>query len=135
MPSAKQFKQAEKGVAKLQRALAELQDLARDIERSEKAIHDLKTELESINSKYQTRKTTRDEIAYLTDLLKCANKKLVWEKQLASVQKRTPVILETISRLMNDPQVPPNEQLRAEMLRSLQGIQTTMARLQSVKTE
>jgi len=135
MPSAKQFKQAEKGVAKLQRALAELQDLARDIERCEKAIHDLKTELESINSKYQTRKTTRDEIAYLTDLLKCANKKLVWEKQLASVQKRTPVILETISRLMNDPQVPPNEQLRAEMLRSLQGIQTTMARLQSVKTE
>jgi len=112
-----------------------LQHLARDIERSEKAIHDLKTELESINSKYQTRKTTRDEIAYLTDLLKCANKKLVWEKQLASVQKRTPVILETISRLMNDPQVPPNEQLRAEMLRSLQGIQTTMARLQSVKTE
>ena len=135
MASVKQFKQAAKGIAKQQRAVAELQDLARDIERCEKTITDLKAELESVNSKHQGRRTTREDIAYLTDLLKCANKKLVWEKQLASVQKRTPMILETVSRLMNDPQIPADEQLRAEMLRSLQAIQATMERLQSVKSE
>jgi t-SNARE complex subunit (syntaxin) len=96
MASVKQFKQAEKGLARQQRALAELQNLARDIERCEKTISDLKAELESINSKHQGRRTTRDDIAYLTDLLRCANKKLVWEKQSASVQKRTPLILETV---------------------------------------
>jgi len=109
--------------------------LARDIERCEKTMSDLKAELDSVNSKHQGRRTTREDIAYLTDLLKCANKKLVWEKQLASVQKRTPMILETVSRLMNDPQIPADEQLRAEMLRSLQAIQATMERLQSVKSE
>ena len=135
MASVKQFKQAEKGIAKQQRAVAELQSLARDIERCEKTINDLKAELESVNSKHQGRRTTREDIAYLTDLLKCANKKLIWEKQLASVQKRTPVILETVSRLMNDPQIPADEQLRTEMLRSLQAIQATMERLQNVKSE
>jgi len=107
--------------------------------RSEERAHmtddDLKAELESVNSKHQGRRTTREDIAYLTDLLKCANKKLIWEKQLASVQKRTPVILETVSRLMNDPQIPADEQLRTEMLRSLQAIQATMERLQSVKSD
>ena len=135
MAPVKQFKQAEKGIAKQQRAVAELQTLARDIERCEKTISDLKGELESVNSKHQGRRTTREDIAYLTDLLKCANKKLVWEKQLASVQKRTPMILETVSRLMNDPQIPADEQLRAEMLKSLQAIQATMERLQSAKSE
>jgi len=135
MASLKQFKQAEKGIAKQQRAVAELQTLARDIERCEKTMSDLKAELDSVNSKHQGRRTTREDIAYLTDLLKCANKKLVWEKQLASVQKRTPVILETVSGLMNDPQIPANEQVRAEMLKSLQAIQSTMERLQSVKSE
>jgi len=135
MASLKQFKQAEKGIAKQQRAVAELQNLARDIERCEKTMSDLKAELDSVNSKHQGRRTTREDIAYLTDLLKCANKKLVWEKQLASVQKRTPMILETVSRLMNDPQIPADEQVRAEMLKSLQAIQATMERLQSVKGE
>ncbi len=135
MPSLKQLKQAEKGVARLQRAAAELQTLAGDIERCEKTMGGLKQELQSINSKHQGRRTTREDLAYLTDLLRCGNKKLVWEKQMASVQKRTPIILETISRLMNDPQIPPNEQLRAEMLRSLQTIQATMERLQSAKSD
>ena len=135
MRSVKQFKQAEKGIAKQQRAVAELQTLARDIERCEKTMSDLKAELDSVNSKHQGRRTTREDIAYLTDLLKCANKKLVWEKQLASVQKRTPVILETVSGLMNDPQIPANEEVRAEMLKSLHAIQATMERLQSVKND
>ncbi len=121
MASVKQFKQAEKGLARQQRALAELQNLARDIERCEKTISDLKAELESINSKHQGRRTTRDDIAYLTDLLRCSNKKLVWEKQSASVHKRTPLILETVSRLMNDPQIPAEMCLRQELLRPRQG--------------
>ena len=45
------------------------------------------------------------------------------------------MILETVSRLMNDPQIPADEQVRAEMLKSLQAIQATMERLQSAKSE
>ena len=135
MSSLKEIKSAQKSVSRQQQVLLQLRALAKDIERCAKTITDLKTELEAVNAKHKSRTTTREDIAYLTDLLKCANKKLVWEKQLVSVQKRTPIILETVSRLMNDPQIPADEQLRAEMLRSLQAIQVTMERLQSVKSE
>jgi len=66
-------------------------------------------ELEGVQAKYTTRKTTQQEIAYLTDLLKCANKKLGWEKQLASLQKRTPAVLDQLTTLMNDPANPPTK--------------------------
>jgi len=135
MPSVKQSKRTERGVAQQQRAVAELNLVARDIERCEKTIGELQKELQSINSKYQGPRTTREDIAYLTGLLKCANKKLVWEKQIASLEKRTPLILETVSKLMNDPQIPPDEGLRTEMLRSLQALQAAMERLQKVKAE
>lgn len=111
----------------------ELHTLAKDIERCEKTITDLKTELESVNVKHQNRNSTREDIAYLTDLLKCANKKLAWEKQIASLQKRTPALLEKMSKLMNDPNAAPDEQRRAQMLQSLQVIQGAMERLQGVK--
>jgi hypothetical protein len=91
--------------------------------------------MEAVGAKHKDRKTTREDIAFLTDVLKCANKKLVWEKQVASLQKRMPVVLETVTKVMNDPQNPPAEQTRVELLRSLEAIQTAMQRLQSVKTE
>jgi len=135
MASIKQFKRIEKGAAQQQRVIQELNGVVKDIERCEQTIHSLQKELLEINENHQNRKTTREDIAYLEALLKCANKKLVWEKNIASLQKRTPAILADVSRLMNDPQLPPDEQLRAQMLQSLQAVQAAMERLQSVKIE
>jgi hypothetical protein len=135
MSSLKQIKRSEKSIAEHQLVVSELNTLVKDIERCERTITDLKAELEGVNVKHQGRRTTRDDIAYLSDLLRCANKKLTWEKHMASLQKRTPVILEKMSRLVNDPEAPPDDQLRADMLRALQGVQTAMGRLQSVKVD
>jgi len=135
MASVKQFQRMEKNAAHQQRVIAELNALTKDIERCEKTIADLKGQLEAINSRHKERRTTREDVDYLTALLKCANKKLVWEKHITSMQKRLPATLEKMSTLMNDPLVPPNEQIRAEMLRSLQRVQAAMERLQAVKPE
>jgi hypothetical protein len=133
--SLKQFKRIEKGAAQQQRVIGELNGIVRDIERCEQTITALQKELSDVNTRHQHRKTTRDDIAYLEDLLKCANKKLVWEKNIASLQKRTPQILENVVKLMNDPQLPPDEQLRAQMLQSLQSVQAAMERLQHARVE
>jgi len=133
MPSVKQSKRTERGVAQQQRAVAELNLVARDIERCEKTIGELQKELQSINSKYQGPRTTREDIAYLEDLLKCANKKLTWEKHIASLQKRTPALLEEVVKVVNDPNAAPDPETRANVLKSLQAVQGAMERLQNVK--
>jgi hypothetical protein len=133
MLSLKQLKFAEKAVAQQQQVILELATLVKDIERCDKTITTLKTELEEVNTKHQNRTTTRDDIAYLTDLLKCANKKLAWEKQMASLQKRTPALLERMTKLINDPQAPPSDEMRAQMLHALQTLQAAMEKLQAVK--
>ena len=61
--------------------IAELNRLVADIERCERTIGELKTELSEVNARYQTRASTREEIDYLSALLKVANKKLVWEHE------------------------------------------------------
>jgi hypothetical protein len=133
MLTSKQLKLAEKAALEQRAVIVDLQDLVKDIERCEKTISGLKTELEAVNLKHQGRQTTRDDIAYLTDLLDCAKRKLAWEKQMASLQKRAPVILDTMMKLMNDPHAPPAEQTREEMLHALQAIQAAMERLNAVK--
>jgi predicted RNase H-like nuclease (RuvC/YqgF family) len=135
MTSIKDLKLAEKSIVRQQEVVSELNTLVRDIERCEKTIADLQSELAAVNSKYPTPRTTRQDIGYLTDLLKCANKKLAWEKQIASMQKRTPATLEKMAQLLNDPKNPPADAMRVEMLRALQGVQAAMARLQNMKTE
>jgi hypothetical protein len=117
-----------------QQVVAELNTLVKDIERSEKTILDLQTELNAVNTKYPTPRTTRQDVAYLTDLLKCAQKKLAWEKQIASMQKRTPATLQKMSQLLNDEKNPPADAMRVLMLQALQGVQAAMARLQGMKT-
>ena len=134
MQSIKDLKLAAKSVELQQQVVTELNTLVRDIERCEKTIVDLQGELNDVNAKYPTPRTTRQDIAYLTDLLKCANKKLGWEKQIASMQKRTPTTLEHMARLLNDPKNPPADEMRANMLRALQGVQAAMERLQNMKT-
>jgi predicted RNase H-like nuclease (RuvC/YqgF family) len=135
MASLKDLKLAEKSVVRQQEVVSELETLVRDIERCEKTIMDLQSELAAVNSKYPSPRTTRQDIGYLTDLLKCANKKLAWEKQIASMQKRTPATLEKMAQLLNDPKNPPADAMRVEMLRALQGVQAAMARLQNMKAE
>jgi hypothetical protein len=134
MSSIKDLKLAGKSVLLQQEVVSELNTLVRDIERCEKTILDLQSELTEVNTKYPSPRTTRQDVAYLTDLLKCATKKLAWEKQIASMQKRTPATLQKMAELLNDPKNPPADAMRVEMLRALQGVQAAMERLQGLKT-
>ncbi len=133
--SLKQLKLAEKAAGQSRLVIADLQSLVKDIERCEKTMTALKTELAAVNSKYQGPRNTREDIAYLTALLDCAKKKLAWEKNIASLQKRTPDILGKMMSLINDPQHPPSEDTRTQMLSSLQAVQLAMERLQQIKIE
>jgi hypothetical protein len=133
MTSTKQFKLREKSLVKQLEVVEELNRLVKDIEHCERTIGDLKTELEAVNTKYKERITTRDEIDYLTGLLKVANKKLVWEKNMASLQKRTPDILSRVSQLVNDPKAPLDDQAKANLMPSLQAVQAAMERLSTAK--
>ena len=135
MSSLKQLKLAEKAAGQSRLVIADLQSLVKDIERCEKTMTALKTELAAVNSKYQGPRNTREDIAYLTALLDCAKKKLAWEKNIASLQKRTPDILGKMMSLINDPQNPPPEDTRSQMLSSLQAVQLAMERLQQIKIE
>ena len=135
MSSLKQLKTEQKLAGQQLQVVQDLETLVKDIERAESTITTLKTELEAVNLKHQGRKTTRDDIAYLTDLLKCANKKLAWEKQIASLQKRTPAIMDRMESLINDPSAPGDNTARQAMLASLQKVQAAMERLQGVKVD
>jgi len=134
MSSIKDLKVEQKSLLQQQQVVSELNTLVKDIERSEKTILDLQTELNAVNTKYPVPRTTRQDVAYLTDLLKCAQKKLVWEKQIASMQKRTPATLQKMAQLLNDEKNPPADAMRVPMLQALQGVQGAMARLQGMKT-
>lgn len=135
MGSIKDYKLAEKRVAEQRDVITELQAIVADIERCEKTIHDLKNELVQLNEKHKDRKTTREDIAYLEDLLKCANRKLTWEKHIASLQKRTPEMLQRMTTLINDTQFPPDQPTRAAMLQVLQAVQGAMERLHGAKVD
>lgn len=134
MSSIKQLRHEEKTTLESREVIQELNALVMDIDRCEKTMTSLKSELDGVNAKFKGPRTTREDIDYLTALLKCANKKLTWEKHMASLQKRTPAILEKITRLMNEPIAPPPESTRIEMVQCLQGVQAAMDRLQNVKT-
>lgn len=135
MSTLQRLKLAQKAAAQHQEVIAELNSLVHDINRCEQSISSLKRELEAANAKYPGQRTTREDIAYLTDLLECAKKKLAWEKQMTSLQKRTPVLLEKMNRLFHDPQNPPSEDMRTEMVRVLQAVQNAMERLQSARVD
>lgn len=133
MATIKDYKLAQKSLLEQQDIVSSLQTLIADIERCENTIVALQAELELVNQKHAERKTTREDIAYLTDLLKCANKKLAWEKQIASLQKRTPDLLQRMTAVLNDEKNPPTEEIRVSMLSALQGVQAAMERLQQIK--
>jgi len=134
MSSIKKLRHEEKSAALQQQVIAELNAIAKDIERSEKTVVALNRELQAVNAKFQGPRSTREDVAYLTSLLECAKRKLAWEKQISSLQKRTPSLMERMGALLNDPQSPPTADARDQMLRALQAIQAAMERLQSANS-
>lgn len=133
MKSAKQLKEAEKVNTQQRELIGELQELSKDIERCETNAIRLKEDLLEINQKHGNRTTTIDDIHYLEDLLACAKRKLVWEKHMASLQKRTPELMEKVVALVNHPESSPDEQTRDSLMQSLHAVKESMARLNGAK--
>jgi hypothetical protein len=133
MESLRELKLAQKSAAMQQQLLVDLEGLVKDLERSDKVIADLKNELIAVNEKHPSPRTTRQDIDYLTDLLRCANKKLVWEKQLSSLQKRAPELMDRMLRIVDDPANPAPESVRNQILKLLQNVQAGMERLKKTQ--
>ncbi len=117
-------------------ALSDLETLVKSIERAEVLLAELKRDTEAMNAAHQRDRprTTREDIAYLEDLLKCARKKLAWETQMEKLATRTPEVLASVSAVMNDTHNPPPDQLRLSVLDLLQKVQAAMGRLDAAKT-
>lgn len=133
MSSGKNQRLARKTALLQQAVLHELQSLVKSIERGEQLLEELKNDTTVMNQKHQVRRTTREDIAYLEDLLKVAKKKLAWEKQMENVAKRTPVVLAQVSSVMNDTRFPPEDSLRVQVVELLNSVQTAMTRLEVAK--
>ena len=129
----KRYRLEEKALARQRAVVAELEDITKSIERCEKTICDLAVELDAVNVRHQARKSTREDIDYLTDLLSCAHKKLGWEKQIASLQKRIPALIQEVGAVMNDADHPPGDEMKASTAVALQRVQAAMQRLDQVK--
>ena len=117
--------------AEHRRLLAELKELAVSVNRCQETIAILMTELNAANAKFSGQRSTSQEVEYLTILLACAKRKLSWEKQIASLQKRAPALLAEMTRTLNDKDFPPTEELKTDMMHSLQIVQAALERLQS----
>jgi hypothetical protein len=126
----KEHKLAAKSVSKQQQVALDLQSLLASIEKAERTITELKSELEEVNRTHQVRTTTQHDIDFLTALLSCANKKLGWEKQVASLRKRAPGVMEELTAVMQDVKSPPSEETCAILLRAMQQVQAAMERLE-----
>ena len=133
MSTSKQLKEEQRVAAEQQVLILELQEIVKDIERCEKTIGTLRGELEGINAKHSGRQTTQDDIHYLEDLLSCAKRKLVWEKQIASLQKRVPALMQRVETLVNHPQSKPDEETRNALWQSLQNVKSAMDSLHASK--
>jgi hypothetical protein len=130
MSSRKEYRQAAKSVSKQHEVTLELQSLLSSIEKAERTITELKSELEAANRTHQVRTTTQQDIDFLTALLKCANKKLGWEKQVASLKKRAPGVMQELATIMQDTQNPPSEETCAMLLQTMQQVKAAMERLE-----
>ena len=133
MKTPRDIKLSQKVATQQKGLVSELQTLVKDIEWCEKTMLALRQDLEAVNAKHAGRQTTQDDIHYLEDLLACAKKKLIWEKHLASVQKRTPHLMERVESLVNHPHSDPDESTRGALLESLRNVQSAMGRLKEMK--
>lgn len=135
MISIKDLKAAQKAAAEQKQILSEMAGLVADIDRCHKTIELVNQDLQRANAQYQGERTTRQDVEYLTVLLDCAKRKLAWEKQIGSVQKRTPDLLERLQKQMNDEKNPPAGEVREQMLAGLQALQAAMEQLQQAKVQ
>ena len=135
MISIKDLKAAQKAAAEQKQILSEMAGLVADIDRCHKTIELVNQDLQRANAQYQGERTTRQDVEYLTVLLDCAKRKLAWEKQIGSVQKRTPDLLERLQKQMNDDKNPPAGEVREQMLAGLQALQAAMEQLQQAKVQ
>lgn len=133
MTTPKDLKEAARIAQQQRAAVEELQVLGQDIERCERSIVTLRLELESVNAKHARRQSTQEDIHYLEDLLACAKRKLVWEKQMGSLQKRTPELMQRLEELVNHPLSNPDESLRESIMTALRQVQASMKRLNDAK--
>jgi hypothetical protein len=133
MATTKQLKEAQRVAFQQKEIIGELQTLVKDIERCENTIIALKAEMESVNAKHADRKTTQDDVHFLEDLLACARKKLVWEKQLGSLQKRTPDLMKRVEAVVKYPESNPDEQTREALMGSLNAVKAGIQRLSDAK--
>jgi phage host-nuclease inhibitor protein Gam len=133
MTSIKDLKAAQKAAAEQRQIVSEMRTLVGDIDRCQKTIGAVNDEFQAANARYQGERTTRQDVEYLTILLDCAKRKLAWEKQIGSVQKRTPELLERLQTRMNDEKNPPGAEVREQMVAGLQALQGAMERLQQAK--
>jgi predicted nucleic acid-binding Zn-ribbon protein len=133
MATTKQLKEAQRVAFQQKGIIQELQVLVRDIERCEKTITDLNAEIQTVNARHADRKTTQDDVHFLEDMLACAKKKLVWEKQLASLQKRTPDLMKRVESVVNHPESNPDAETREALLSSLNAVKAGIQRLSEAK--
>ncbi len=133
MATTKQLKEAQRVAFQQKGIIGELQTLVKDIERCENTILALNAEMATVNAKHADRKTTQDDVHFLEDLLACAKKKLVWEKQLASLQKRTPDLMKRVEAVVNHPESNPDEQTREALMGSLNAVKAGIQRLSEAK--
>jgi len=133
MKSAKQLLVAQRVAQQQQEIISELRDIVTDMNRCESTITTLKQDLQEVNARFAERKSTQDDIQYLEGLLACAKRKLVWEKHMASLQKRTPALMERVEMLVNHPESNPDEKLQKDLLESVKSVQAAMNRLQEAK--
>jgi hypothetical protein len=124
---------ARKSTLLQKQVLEELHAIAKSIERAETSVVALKDQMEAVNLKHKDRKTTSDDIAYLEDLLRCARKKLGWEKQMSSLARKMPELLTNITTVMNDKENPPSNETRILVLKLLTTVQEAMGRLEKAK--
>lgn len=133
MATHKDLKEAERVAQRQKAVIEELQELGRDIERCERTIVALNEDLQKVNQSHANRQTTQEDINFLEDLLACAKRKLVWEKQMASLQKRTPDLMQRVEDLVNHPLSNPDESVRTAMMEALTNVQASMKRLNAAK--
>ena len=114
-----------------QEAVEELQGVLKAIERIEDLIESLQMEMAAVTQNYPAQRTTREDVDFLTDLLACAKKRLLWENQMESLRNRVPTVLEKVSRTINDPKGAPTTEMATGLLTMMQAVKASMERLKA----
>jgi hypothetical protein len=125
-------KQQRRSASHHQEAVEELEGVLKGIERSEGLITSLRVEMDAVTGKYPAERTTQQDVDFLTDLLACAKKKLLLEKQIETLKKRVPAVLEQVSKVITDREAPPSEEMQVDLLEKLKIVQQAMERLDAL---